>query len=59
MQFLLLPAKAFLRPLKNQVKLPLLIAFFVMPSLLSVLMERTPAIQQIATALYGQWQAGD
>ena len=44
MQFLLLPAKAFLRPLKNQVKLPLLIAFFVMPSLLSVLMERTPAV---------------
>ena len=53
MQFLLLPAKAFLRPLKNQVKLPLLIAFFVVPSLLPVLMERTPAVQQIATALYG------
>ena len=52
MQFLFAPAKRFLRPLKNQVKLPVLLGFFLAPSVVSALAERSPATQQVATALY-------
>lgn len=52
MQFIFAPAKAFLRPLKNQIKLPVLCGFFLAPTLFSIIIERTSLTQQIATALY-------
>ncbi len=52
MQFLFAPAKTFLRPLKNQIKLPLLGTFFLSPSLFLLIVERTLLNQQIAAALY-------
>ena len=52
MQFVLAPAKALLRPLMNQVKLSLLAVILLAPSIFAALMERSPANQHIATALY-------
>ena len=52
MQFIFAPAKVFLRPLKNQIKLPVLAGLFLAPTMLSIVTERTLLTQQIATGLY-------
>jgi methyl-accepting chemotaxis protein len=52
MKAMFAPAMALLRPLSNQVKLPFIACLFLLPTALSLLVERSPANQLVALGLY-------
>jgi len=53
MRFLFVPAMLCLRPLRNQVKLPLLAGLFLLPTVLAALLGRSPFSQQLVLWLFG------
>lgn len=52
MRFLFVPVMFCLRPLHNQIKLPLLAALFLLPTVVALVLERSPFSQQLVLWLY-------